>query len=40
MASALTQGFQSAFYLGACLVTLGAIVAFLVIQQQTKYSHH
>ncbi|WP_341529580.1 MFS transporter [Nostoc sp. UHCC 0302] len=38
LVSALTQGFQSAFYLGAGLVALGAIVAFLVIQQQTKYS--
>ncbi|BBD70582.1 hypothetical protein NIES4072_69490 [Nostoc commune NIES-4072] len=40
LARALTEGFQSAFYLGAGLVALGAIVAFLVIQQQTKHLNH
>ncbi|MCM0590738.2 MAG: AtaL-like protein [Gloeotrichia echinulata CP02] len=40
LASALTQGFQSVFYLGAGLVALGAIIAFAVIQQQTKNSHN
>ncbi len=33
--TALTEGFQSAFLLGAGLVALGALVAFLVIRQPT-----